>query len=61
MEEDAPLFFQLQQQQLIELIRHGRVAEALAFAREYLACKGEQNATFLDELGMRPWLGVTLA
>ncbi|KAG8385576.1 hypothetical protein BUALT_Bualt03G0059500 [Buddleja alternifolia] len=43
------LFFHLQQQRLIELIRHGRVEEALEFAQEELAPRGEENG-FLEEL-----------
>lgn len=51
LEEDAPLFFHLQQQRLIELIREGRVEDALAYAQEYLAPKGEENGDFLEDLG----------
>jgi hypothetical protein len=51
LEEESKLFFHLQQQQLIELIRAGNVEEALAFAQEYLAYKGEENESLLEELG----------
>jgi hypothetical protein len=51
LEEESKLLFHLQQQQLIELIRTGNVKEALAFAQEYLAYKGEENEALLDELG----------
>ena len=51
LEEDAPLFFHLQQQSLIELIRLGKIEEALEFAQEYLAPKGEENPEFLEDLG----------
>ena len=55
LEEEATLFFHLQQQQLIELIRAGNVEEALAFAQEFLAYKGEENEALLEELGaLRP-------
>lgn len=51
LESDAELFFHLQQQQMIELIREGRIVDALLFAQEYLAYKGEENPSILDELG----------
>jgi glucose-induced degradation protein 8 len=51
LEENSTLFFHLQQQQLIELIRGGQIEEALTFAQEFLAYKGESNAALLDELG----------
>ncbi|KAE7995612.1 hypothetical protein FH972_000388 [Carpinus fangiana] len=44
------LFFHLQQQRLIELIRNGKVEEALEFAQEELAPRGEENQSFLEEL-----------
>ncbi|KAK3248167.1 Glucose-induced degradation complex subunit [Cymbomonas tetramitiformis] len=50
LEDRAQLFFHLQQQRLIELIRAGNVEEALEFAQEYLAPRGEENAAFLEEL-----------
>jgi hypothetical protein len=40
----------LQQQKLIEFIRHGRIAEALQFAQEELAPRGEESPEFLSEL-----------
>eukprot|EP00959_Pyramimonas_sp_CCMP1952_P181468 3794361-Pyramimonas_sp.AAC.2 len=43
LEDRAQLFFHLQQQRLIELIRAGNVEEALEFAQEYLAPRGEEN------------------
>jgi hypothetical protein len=43
LEERAQLFFHLQQQQLIELIRAGNIEQALEFAQEYLAPRGEEN------------------
>ena len=51
LEEQHALFFHLQQQRLIELIRSGKTEEALAFAQEYLAPHGEENEAFLEELG----------
>lgn len=51
LECDSNLFFHLQQQQMIELIRDGRIVDALLFAQEYLAYKGEENPNMLDELG----------
>jgi glucose-induced degradation protein 8 len=51
LEDDSTLFFHLQRQQLIELIRNGKTDEALAFAQEFLAYKGEENEDLLDELG----------
>lgn len=51
LEEQHALFFHLQQQRLIELIRSGKTEEALAFAQEYLAPHGEGNEAFLEELG----------
>ncbi|CAI9760202.1 unnamed protein product [Fraxinus pennsylvanica] len=38
------LFFHLQLQRLIELIRNGKVDEALEFAQEELAPRGEENS-----------------
>ncbi|EYU45790.1 hypothetical protein MIMGU_mgv1a018190mg [Erythranthe guttata] len=39
-----------QLQRLIELIRNGKVEEALEFAQEELAPRGEENQGFLEEL-----------
>lgn len=50
LEENAQLFFHLQQQKLIELIRTGDVAAALDFAEKELAPRGEENPQFLTEL-----------
>lgn len=50
LEERQQLSFHLQQQRLIELIRRGAVEEALEFAQEYLAPRGEENPLFLEEL-----------
>jgi hypothetical protein len=51
LEEQQSLFFHLQQQRLIELIRQGKTEQALAFAQEYLAPHGEENEALLEELG----------
>lgn len=53
LEEQHALFFHLQQQRLIELIRAGKTEEALGFAQEYLAPHGEENEALLEELGER--------
>lgn len=50
LEERHELLFHLQQQRLIELIRKGAVSEALEFAQEQLAPRGEDNPAFLEEL-----------
>ncbi|KAJ3056680.1 hypothetical protein HK097_005081 [Rhizophlyctis rosea] len=44
------LYFHLQQQKLIEFIRNGRIGDAIAFAQEELAPRGEENPEFLEEL-----------
>ncbi|OAY26129.1 protein GID8 homolog isoform X3 [Manihot esculenta] len=49
LDTNPQLFFHLQQQRLIELIRNGKVEEALEFAQEELAPRGEENS-FLEEL-----------
>ncbi|KAI4312139.1 hypothetical protein MLD38_036985 [Melastoma candidum] len=50
LDTNPQLFFHLQQQRLIELIRNGKVEEALEFAQEELAPRGEENQCFLEEL-----------
>jgi hypothetical protein len=50
LEERAHLFFHLQQQRLIELIRAGSVEEALEFAQEYLAPRGEENVRCCNQV-----------
>lgn len=50
LDDDRYLFFHLQQQQLIELIRESRVEEALKFASEQLAERGEEDPAILEEL-----------
>ncbi|KAJ3330477.1 Glucose-induced degradation complex subunit [Blyttiomyces sp. JEL0837] len=50
LDTNPRLFFHLQQQRLIEYIRAGRITEALEFAQEELAPRGEENPEFLEEL-----------
>ncbi|KAF4518364.1 hypothetical protein B566_EDAN007091 [Ephemera danica] len=50
LDNDRFLFFHLQQLQLIELIRNGRVEEALSFAQENLCEAGEADPAVLSEL-----------
>ncbi|PIN04339.1 LisH motif-containing protein [Handroanthus impetiginosus] len=50
LDTNPQLYFHLQQQQLIELIRNGKVKEALEFAQEELAPRGEEDQGFLQEL-----------
>ncbi|CAN8245084.1 unnamed protein product [Cochlearia groenlandica] len=50
LDTNPELFFHLQQQRLIELIREGKTDEALIFAQEELAPRGEENQAFLEEL-----------
>jgi hypothetical protein len=50
LDTNPSLFFHLQQQKLIELIRLGRVPEALQFAQDELAPRGEESPQFLSEL-----------
>jgi hypothetical protein len=49
LDTNPQLYFHLQQQKLIELIRVGKINEALEFAQEELAPRGEENVfIFLD-------------
>ena len=48
--KDWPLCPWKQQQQLIELIRENRIEDALKFASEQLAERGEEDASVLNEL-----------
>jgi len=50
LDTNPALYFCLQQQKLIEFIRQGRISEALEFAQEELAPRGEENPEFLAEL-----------
>ena len=50
LDTDARLFFHLQQQRLLELIRQGDATAVLRFAQSELASLGEESPEFLDEL-----------
>eukprot|EP00105_Crassostrea_gigas_P019984 XP_011438647.1 PREDICTED: glucose-induced degradation protein 8 homolog isoform X2 [Crassostrea gigas] len=50
LDNDRYLYFRLQQQQLIELIREKNVEAALEFAQTQLAERGEENPEILSEL-----------
>ncbi|KAJ2477348.1 hypothetical protein EV174_004648 [Coemansia sp. RSA 2320] len=50
LDTDPRLYFHLQQQHLIELIRQGNAEEALEFAQEELAPHGEEHPELLREL-----------
>ena len=45
LDTNPKLYFHLQQQRLIEYIREGKIAEALEFAQDELAPRGEENVT----------------
>ncbi|KAI6136567.1 CTLH/CRA C-terminal to lish motif domain-containing protein [Pisolithus sp. B1] len=50
LDTNPALYFRLQQQKLIELIRQSRIVEALQFAQDELAPRGEESPEFLAEL-----------
>ncbi|XP_022197833.1 glucose-induced degradation protein 8-B homolog [Nilaparvata lugens] len=50
LDNDRYLYFHLQQLHLIELIRGGKVEEALKFAQDQLSEAGEADPTVLNEL-----------
>ncbi|XP_070532619.1 glucose-induced degradation protein 8 homolog [Ptychodera flava] len=50
LDNDRYLFFHLQQQHLIELIRNKKVEQALEYAQTHLAERGEENSEVLPEL-----------
>ncbi|KAJ4766795.1 LisH and RanBPM domains containing protein [Rhynchospora pubera] len=50
LDTNPELYFHLQQQKLIELIRTGKIEEALEFAQDELAPRGEENPAFLEEI-----------
>ena len=54
LEESDQVYFRLQQQRLIELIRKGEVEEALQFAHDYLAPRGEDNVRFVPSAARPP-------
>ncbi|KAL1754673.1 CTLH/CRA C-terminal to lish motif domain-containing protein [Schizophyllum commune] len=50
LDTNPALYFHLQQQRLIELIRDNRIDEALQLAQSELAPRGEENPEFLADL-----------
>ena len=50
LDTNPGLYFHLQQQKMIEYIRQGRIAEAIQFAQDELAPRGEESPQFLAEL-----------
>lgn len=50
LDSNPSLYFHLQQQRLIELIRQNKIEEALLFAQAELAPRGEEHPEFLHEL-----------
>ena len=50
LDTNSKLFFHLQQQQLLELIRQGDIERVLEYAQNELSARGEENPEFLDEL-----------
>ena len=50
LDTNPSLYFRLKRQKLIEYIRQGKISEALEFAQEELAPRGEENPEFLSEL-----------
>jgi len=50
LDNDRYLLFHLQQQHLIELIREQKIEEALQYAAEHLAERGEEDSAVLQEL-----------
>jgi len=43
LDNNPKLYFHLQQQKLIEFIKQGKIMEAIEFAQEELAPRGEEN------------------
>ncbi len=50
LDKNPKLYFKLQLQRLIELIRQGKIDEALNFAQEELAPISEKNKEFLEDI-----------
>ncbi|XP_076034163.1 GID complex subunit 8 homolog protein Houki [Oratosquilla oratoria] len=50
LDDNSQLYFHLQQQMLIELIREGRVEEAVVYAQDHLAERGTRDPAVLREL-----------
>jgi hypothetical protein len=54
LDTNPQLYFHLQQQKLIELIRVGKINEALEFAQEELAPRGEENVSSTEIISITP-------
>lgn len=50
LDTNSKLYFHLQQQQLLELIKKGDMERVLEYATTELSARGEENPEFLDEL-----------
>ncbi|KAI0734625.1 CTLH/CRA C-terminal to lish motif domain-containing protein [Fomitopsis betulina] len=50
LDTSPALYFRLQQQKLIEYIKQGNIVDALQFAQQELAPRGEESPEFLSEL-----------
>jgi len=50
LDTNPKLYFHLQQQQLLELIRKGQTEDALVFAQNELSARGEEHPEYLEEL-----------
>ena len=50
LDTNPKLYFHLQQQQLLELIKKGDMLRVLEYASTELSARGEENPEFLDEL-----------
>lgn len=50
LDTNSKLYFHLQQQQLLELIKKGDMEEVLEYASKELSARGEENPEFLEEL-----------
>lgn len=50
LDTNQTLYFHLQQQQLLELIKAGDMSRMLEYACSELSARGEENPSFLDEL-----------
>jgi len=50
LDTNSKLYFHLQQQQLLELIKQGDMEKVLEYASTELSARGEENPEFLDEL-----------
>ncbi len=50
LDTNSSLYFHLQQQQLLELIKGGDMEKVLHYASTELSARGEENPEFLDEL-----------